>query len=150
MKRIVWKMPDGSIRISIPLEPFLENESEQEYLDRIADKVKPDPLAIRVADLPEENMPADRSFREAWTWTTPDPVIDIDFAKAKEITKNRLRMEREPLLKKLDIEFQKALETGADTTAIIAEKQRLRDITKLADTCTTLEELEGLKKKGVV
>ena len=33
---------------------------------------------------------------------------------------------------------------GADTSAIVAEKQRLRDITKLADEATTLDELKGI------
>ena len=72
-------------------------------------------------------------------------MITIDLSKAKEITKNRLRMEREPLLAAQDVAFQRALETGADTTAIVAEKQRLRDITKLADSCTTTDELRNLK-----
>jgi hypothetical protein len=70
-------------------------------------------------------------------------VINID--KAKEITKERLRAEREPLLQAQDVAFQRALETGAETTAIVAEKQRLRDITTLADTATTLDELRALK-----
>lgn len=69
-------------------------------------------------------------------------VINID--KAKEITKNRLRAERTPLLQEQDVAFQRALESGADTTAIVAEKQRLRDITKLADEATTLDELKGI------
>jgi hypothetical protein len=72
-------------------------------------------------------------------------MITIDLSKAKEITKDRLRMEREPLLAAQDVAFQRALETGADTTAIVAEKQRLRDITKLADSCTTTDELRNLK-----
>ncbi len=72
-------------------------------------------------------------------------MITIDLTKAKEITKARLRMEREPLLAAQDVAFQRALETGADTTAIVAEKQRLRDITKLADSCTTTDELRNLK-----
>jgi hypothetical protein len=72
-------------------------------------------------------------------------MITIDLTKAKEITKDRLRMEREPLLAAQDVAFQRALETGADTTAIVAEKQRLRDITKLADSCTTTDELRNLK-----
>jgi hypothetical protein len=46
-----------------------------------------------------------------------------------------------------DVAFQRALETGADTTAIVAEKQRLRDITKLADAATTLEQLKSLSGK---
>lgn len=70
-------------------------------------------------------------------------VINID--KAKAITKDRLRAERQPLLQAQDVAFQRALETGADTSAIVAEKQRLRDITKLADEATTLDELKELK-----
>jgi hypothetical protein len=71
-------------------------------------------------------------------------MITINLAKAKEITKTRLRAEREPLLQAQDVLFQRALESGADTTAIVAEKQRLRDITKLADTCTTTAQLRAL------
>ena len=71
-------------------------------------------------------------------------MITINLDKAKAITKERLRAERTPLLQAQDVAFQRALEEGADTTAIVAEKQRLRDITQLADTATTLEELKGL------
>jgi len=72
-------------------------------------------------------------------------MITINLNKAKEITKTRLRIEREPLLQAQDVLFQRTLETGADTTAIIAEKQRLRDITKLVDACDTTDELRNLK-----
>ena len=51
----------------------------------------------------------------------------IDMAKAKEIHKNKIRVARTPLLEALDIEFQKAQETSADTSAIVAKKQALRD-----------------------
>ena len=71
-------------------------------------------------------------------------MITINFDKAKAITKDRLRAERTPLLQAQDVAFQRALESGVDTTAIVAEKQRLRDITKLADSATTLEELKLL------
>jgi len=74
-------------------------------------------------------------------------MITINFDKAKAITKERLREERTPLLQAQDVAFQRALESGADTTAIVAEKQRLRDITKLADQATTLDELKTLKVK---
>jgi hypothetical protein len=72
-------------------------------------------------------------------------MITINFDKAIDITKERLRVERAPLLQTLDISFQRALETGADTTEIVAEKQRLRDITSLAEQATTLEELKSLE-----
>ena len=71
-------------------------------------------------------------------------MITINFEKAKAITKDRLRAERTPLLQAQDVAFQRALESGADTSAIVAEKQRLRDITKLADQATTLDELKQL------
>jgi hypothetical protein len=72
-------------------------------------------------------------------------MIIVNFDKAKAITKDRLRGERAPLLQAQDIEFQKALEAGADTAPIVAEKQRLRDITKLADQALSLEELKALQ-----
>ena len=51
----------------------------------------------------------------------------IDMAKAREIHKTNIRIAREPKLAELDIEFQKAQETGATTTDIVAKKQALRD-----------------------
>lgn len=72
-------------------------------------------------------------------------MIKINLDKAKDITKDRLRAERAPLLQEQDVAFQRALESGADTAPIVAEKQRLRDITKLADQATTLDELKAIK-----
>jgi uncharacterized protein YdaT len=71
-------------------------------------------------------------------------MITINLEKAKEITKNRLREERKPLLEAQDVAFQRALEAGQDTASIVAEKQRLRDVTTLVDTVTTLDELKSL------
>lgn len=71
-------------------------------------------------------------------------MITINLDKAKEITKQRLRAERESLLAAQDVAFQRALEEGSDTSAIVAEKQRLRDVTKLADAANTLEELKAI------
>jgi hypothetical protein len=72
-------------------------------------------------------------------------AIIVDINKAKDITKDRLRAERKPLLEAQDVAFQRALESGADTSAIVAEKQRLRDITTLVDTANTVEELKALE-----
>lgn len=72
-------------------------------------------------------------------------MITINQAKAVELTKDRLRKERAPLLQALDIQFQRALEVGSDTAPIVAEKQRLRDIPTLADRPDiTLDELTSL------
>ena len=77
-------------------------------------------------------------------WELNGTTVTVNLTKAKAITKDRLRAERTPLLQAQDVAFQRALESGADTTAIVAEKQRLRDITKLADQATTLEQLKQL------
>ena len=73
-----------------------------------------------------------------------DMAIIINIDKAKDLTKDRLRAERTPLLEAQDVAFQRALESGADTSTIVAEKQRLRDITNQVDTAITLDELKEL------
>jgi hypothetical protein len=69
--------------------------------------------------------------------------INVDITKAKVITKDRLRADRKPLLEEQDILFMKAQEAGSDTTAIVTEKQRLRDITNQVDSMTTTDELKA-------
>ena len=71
-------------------------------------------------------------------------MITVNLDKAKDITKDRLRADREPLLEEQDVLFMQAQEAGSDTKDIVAEKQRLRDITKKADTCKTTDELKAL------
>ena len=71
-------------------------------------------------------------------------MITVNLDKAKDITKDRLRVDRKPLLEAEDVKFMQAQETESDTTAIVAEKQRLRDITKDVDSCTTIDQLKAL------
>ena len=94
-----------------------------------------------------ETLPnADNDFFDAWELNGETVSVNID--KSKAITKDRLRAERTPLLAAQDVAFQRALEANGDTAAIVAEKQRLRDITAQVDTCTTLDELRALKAEG--
>lgn len=71
-------------------------------------------------------------------------MITINLTKAKEIKKESLRQQRKPLLEAQDVAFQRALESSADTTAIITEKVRLRNITMLCDTAETVEDLKAI------
>ena len=71
-------------------------------------------------------------------------MITINLDRAKEIKKESLRQQRKPLLEAQDVAFQRALESSSDTTAIVAEKQRLRDITMLVDTATSVEDLKAI------
>lgn len=97
---------------------------------------------VRADTLPE----ADGEFFDAWEQTNGVVTVNID--KAREITKARLRAERAPLLAAQDVAFQRALEAGTDFSAIVAEKNRLRAVTGLADACTTLDELRALRVTG--
>jgi len=89
-----------------------------------------------------DTLPAERDFRNAWELSGTD--ITVNFAKAQEITKDRLRAERTPLLEAQDVAFQRALESSVDTSAIVAEKNRLRDVTGLVDGATELAQLRDL------
>ena len=73
-------------------------------------------------------------------------MIVINNEKAIEIAKEKIRVIREPKFKQLDLDFQRALETGSDTTLIVQEKQRLRDLTDLAND-KTVEELLAILKE---
>jgi uncharacterized protein YdcH (DUF465 family) len=104
-------------------------------------KAKDTPLNSIIMDaseLPE----ADNDFFNSWELI--DGYVLVNLNKAKLQTKDRLRAERAPLLAAQDVAFQRALEEDKDTAAIVAEKQRLRDITNLVDGCKTTEELRGL------
>jgi hypothetical protein len=69
--------------------------------------------------------------------------MQVNFSKAQDITKDRLRIDRKPLLEEQDILYMRAQEAGSDTSAIVTEKQRLRDITEQVDSMSTLDELKG-------
>ena len=128
---IIYTTENGNVAVCVPTGE----------LDIQAVKAKDTPshsIIVQDSELPQ----ADNDFFDAWELA--NGVVSVNLAKAKEITKKRLRAEREPLLAAQDVLFQRALETGADTTAIVAEKQRLRDITGLANGCTTTAELRAL------
>jgi hypothetical protein len=97
------------------------------------------PYGVPYRIVNDDEVPSDRTFRDALKYD-----LTVDMTKAQGITKERLRAERAPLLLAHDIAEYLALKNGTDTKTIEAEKQRLRDITKLADTATTLDELKAL------
>ena len=69
-------------------------------------------------------------------------VIKIDMAKAKEIHKANIREARKPLLESLDVEFQRALETGASTTDIVTKKNALREAPAATGISTALTDTD--------
>ena len=134
-KRIMYTNTEGGISVIIP------SPDSNLTIEQIAAKDVPPNTDYKIVDVSE--IPTDREFRSAWEHV--QEKIDINFDKAKEITKKRLREERKSLLAQQDVEFLKAIESDSDKSEIIKEKKRLRDITKLADAATTLDELKELK-----
>ena len=131
MQVIVYSQNNGQVTVcyptgELPIEEVLSRDCPEGA------------VIVENNSLPNEHD----SFFDAWELN--GTTVTVNLAKAKAITKDRLRAERTPLLQAQDVAFQRALESGADTTAIVAEKQRLRDITQLADQANTLEQLKQL------
>ena len=129
---IIFTNDNGGVSVCVPTGE----------LDIQAVKAKDTPshsIIVQDSELPH----ADNDFFNAWELA--DGVVTVNLGKAKEITKARLRAEREPLLAAQDVLYMRALEAGSDVSAIVAEKQRLRDVTGLTDVCTTTEELRNLQ-----
>jgi hypothetical protein len=130
---IIFTNDNGGVSTCIPTGEI--------SIDAVMAKDVPAGRGARIVNLTD--LPRDNDFYDAWEMDATS--VTVNFAKAVEITKKRLRAERTPLLAAQDVLFQRALESGADTTAIVAEKNRLRDITALADAATTLEGLRAIK-----
>jgi len=130
---IIFTNDNGGVSTCIPTGEI--------SIDAVLTKDVPAGRGARIVNLTD--LPRDNDFYDAWEMDATS--VTVNFAKAVEITKKRLRVEREPLLAAQDVLFQRALESGAPTTAIVAEKNRLRNITALADTATTLEGLRAIK-----
>ena len=70
--------------------------------------------------------------------------LKINIDKAKNIWKNKIRVARKSKLEELDVEFVRAQETGADTSAIVAKKKELRDFPAQVDSATTTDEIKAV------
>ena len=99
-------------------------------------------------EMPDNVIPTDRTFRDAWADTTPELTIDIDMAKARNIYLERIRIKRNAELSKLDIQATKAQDIGdAETLAQIrTRKQELRDLpVTLASALASAATVDALK-----
>ena len=133
MQAIIFTNDNGGVSTCIPTGEI--------SIEAVLSKDVPAGRGARIVNL--SDLPRDNDFYDAWEMDATSVTVNLD--KAKELTKNRLRAERTPLLAAQDVAFQRALESGADTTAIVTEKNRLRDITGLVDAVTTLEGLRAIK-----
>jgi hypothetical protein len=136
-KVIIFTNARGGVSVcyptgELPIETVLEKDTPSGSNARIVD----------ISVIPQDKIDFFMAFEMP---NTPDAQIVVNFDKAKDVTRDRLRAEREPLFAPLDVAYMQAIERGQDTTAIVAEKNRLRSITSLVDPCTTLDQLRALK-----
>ena len=125
MSKIIYTQENGVIAVVHPTDLSLEEMT----IEQIAQKVVP--VGISTYSIVEDSVvPTDRSFRNSWVGvgigTTGGTIIE-DMTKAKELHKAKIREARVDKLSALDIEYQRATESSADTSAIVAKKQALRD-----------------------
>ena len=125
---------DGKV-VQIP-----EIIAEEQALQRALAKIPQGAIDIQIVD--ESVIPTDRTFRNAWK--AGNGVVEHDMEKCRELHRERLRDLRKPKLDALDVDFMRALESGAPTGAITAKKQALRDVTSDSrlDAAQTVEELK--------
>lgn len=123
------------------VEEVLGEITDEEYRAHVMDASIP--KGVPFLELPDDWTPPDREFRQAWTMSGKS--IGVDMTLAKDVWREKIRSTRVSKLQALDVEFQKAQEIGADTAAIVARKQVLRDATKHPgiDAAETPDELKA-------
>lgn len=142
--KLIYTRPDDSgvsIVTAAPkehLERVLGPLSDKQYLAEVYKSI-PD-TALKIREITDTDIPADREFRDAWCDVTDQSSIDIDNQKIKEIALARLRVERNAALELLDKVAVQVLEDGADLEPVRIKKRALRDAT---------EPLKALNVSGV-
>jgi len=132
MQVIIFTNDNGGVSVCIP--------TGEMSIEAVKAKDTPSTsIIVQESELPQ----ADNDFFNAWELA--NGVVTVNLDKAKELTKARLRAQREPLLAAQDVLYMRAVETSSEVSAIVAEKQRLRDVTSLVDGCTSTAELRALE-----
>ena len=133
-RRITYPTPEGGVAVIIPAPDCGMT------IEEIAAKDVPAGIPFKIVDVAD--IPADRTFRNAWEHC-PIKGAKVNVPKAHGIHLDRIRALRAPKLAALDVAYQKADEAGdiAAKRSIAAQKQALRDVTK----ATLPTDIEALK-----
>jgi len=140
MARIIYQNEQGGCSIVIPAPGFTAEE--------VAAKAVPAGRPYTI--VPDEAIPSDRTYRNAWEPDHANGRVIHNMSKCREIHREHLRRARTPLMAALDVEYQRADEDTnsarktAEKARIAAQKQALRDVTAdpAIDAASTPEELK--------
>ncbi len=125
MKRLLWEMPDGSVRITIPRSKPLKDETESDYLSKIANKSRPHPDA-KLYHGDKSDVPTDKTFRASWRLKSGKVETDMPLARAEKM--ESIRAERNKKLSNSDALMARANETNGRVSEWKAYRKSLRDI----------------------
>lgn len=127
-----------SVQHCVPKKIFVENMKEitgnekykmtdKQYVDRMMEDVPEGAQNIRIMSDNEE-LPQDRTFRNAWI-DTENSGVEIEMVQAADIARDKIRVARQPVFEKLDV--ANIIATDRNDTVKQAEirdkKDRLRD-----------------------
>lgn len=129
--KLAIRTPDGVVIRSMVVKEYNSDGSVRWERPATPEVIEADLVKTGYGGMPwrfvaDEEI-ADRTFREAWQDTGR---ITVNMTKAREVARARIRGWRANKLTALDIEYQRADETGdaAAKARVVAEKQRLRDL----------------------
>ena len=142
---IIYNDPETGILVeTFPCLNEINPATDKPFtVQEIADKDVPDGVSYSIVE--DSIIPTDQSFRDAWVGVgigTTGATITEDITKAKEIHIKQIRLARASKFTDLDIEYQRATETSADTSAIVAKKQALRDAPSASGIATAANTVE--------
>lgn len=137
MRRIIFTRPDGGLSVVTPVintHPVREQITAAQAEARAWGRLPAN--AINPQWVSADRVPADRTFRAAWTAGLGS--VEHDMEKCRAIHRDHLRTLRKPLLEALDVNYMRAMERGASAEmhAIAEQKQALRDVTASPDIDT--------------
>ena len=113
MSKIIYTQPNGTVAVIHPVGGDATK----------AIKDVPDGVAYEIVE--DSVVPTDRSFRGAWVQDSK--TVKTDMTKAKDEHRKNIRRARVFKFPDLDAEYNKLAESSADTSAVVAKKQALRD-----------------------
>ena len=113
MSKIIYTQSDGTVAV---IHPVNGDASK-------AIKDVPEGVAYEIVE--DSVVPTDRTFRSAWVQESK--TIKTDMSKAKDEHRKNIRRARKLKFPDLDVEYNKLAEASADTSAVVAKKQALRD-----------------------
>jgi hypothetical protein len=130
MNRIIYPTPEGGVAVIIPAES-------------VELALKDVPAGVDYEIVPEDAIPSDRFFRNAWT--LGDCCVDLDLDKCKEIGHERRRAARTEEFQPFDEIIAKQI-PGKDAAQAEEARQTIRNkYTEIQDAIDAAETPDDIK-----